>query len=175
MIACAILFAHANPVGAQETPAVASGGTLIAANALFIMPVSGARLSSGFGEREHPILGGPRMHEGIDWAAPSGTPIVAVAQGVVVSAGWESGYGYTTRIMHAGNVETVYAHQSSIVSGLDAGDFVEQGEMIGAVGSTGRSTGPHLHFEILVDGRPVDPLGTDLQQLDQRFQVARAR
>lgn len=144
-------------------------------SALFIMPVSGAALSSGFGRRTHPVLGVVRAHEGVDWSAPHGTAIVAVADGVVLSAGWEGDYGYTTRIRHAGDVETLYAHQSSLAAGLAAGSRVEQGQIIGAVGSTGLATGNHLHFEVLIDGRPVDPLGDELQRLGQRFEVARLR
>lgn len=167
--ACALIIAVARPALADET------ATAVAPSALFIMPLSGAAISSTFGQRNHPILGVERMHEGVDWAAPAGTSIVAVADGVVVSAGWEGGYGYTTRIMHRGNVETLYAHQSRINAGLEAGDTVHQGEVIGAVGSTGLATGPHLHFEVLVDGHPVDPLGDELRGLDERFQVARVR
>ncbi len=122
-----------------------------------IRPVDNARISSGFGTRRHPVLGGLRMHEGIDYAAPSGTPIRASADGVVARAGGESGYGNVVKIRHKGRYETVYAHMSRFAPGLHAGSPVKAGDVIGFVGSTGRSTGPHLHFELHVDGTPVDP------------------
>ena len=174
--ACAFLVAlstHAHPDEMPDSDAVRGAGA--EASPLLIMPVSGATLSSRFGPRIHPILGITRTHEGVDWSAPHGAAIQVVADGVVISTGWEGDYGYTTRIRHAPGVETVYAHQSRIASGLSVGDLVEQGQTIGAVGSTGLATGPHLHFEILVNGRPIDPLGEDLQRIGERFQVARLR
>jgi murein DD-endopeptidase MepM/ murein hydrolase activator NlpD len=97
------------------------------------------------------------MHEGIDLGAPYGTPIAAAAAGVVIYAGWLGGYGNLTVIDHGGGLATAYGHQSSIVVGV--GQSVARGEIIGYVGSTGHSTGPHLHFEVRVNGQPVDPLG----------------
>ncbi|CAH0313110.1 Murein DD-endopeptidase MepM [Roseomonas sp. CECT 9278] len=120
-------------------------------------PLDGARISSGFGPRSHPILGFNRMHQGIDFAAPTGTPIYAAADGTIVSARRERGYGLIVRIRHANGVETRYAHMSSFGRAIAAGRSVRQGTVIGAVGSTGMSTGPHLHYEIVVRGRAVDP------------------
>lgn len=120
-------------------------------------PLDGARLTSGFGRRRHPVLGFSRQHEGVDFAAPTGTPVYAAADGVVASARWESGYGRTVRLRHPGGVETVYAHLSRFAAEARPGERVRQGEVIGAVGSTGMSTGPHLHYEIRVAGRAQDP------------------
>jgi murein DD-endopeptidase MepM/ murein hydrolase activator NlpD len=120
-------------------------------------PLDGARLTSGFGLRRHPVLGYSRRHEGLDFAAPSGTPIFAAADGVVESARYERGYGRIVRLRHPNGVETVYAHMSRFTRGLKAGDRVRQGAVIGAVGSTGMSTGPHLHYEIRIAGRAQNP------------------
>jgi murein DD-endopeptidase MepM/ murein hydrolase activator NlpD len=120
-------------------------------------PLDGARLTSGFGMRRHPVLGFSRRHEGLDFAAPTGTPVYAASDGVVATAGAERGYGRTVRLRHAGGVETVYAHLSRIARGLRPGERVRQGEVIGNVGSTGLSTGPHLHYEIRMAGRAQDP------------------
>jgi murein DD-endopeptidase MepM/ murein hydrolase activator NlpD len=125
---------------------------------LFRNPAPGARISRGFGMERHPILGIVRMHSGVDYAIRRGTPILAAGNGVVEKAGWASGYGKETVIRHANGYETVYAHQSAFVSGLEPGDHVRQGQVIGYVGSTGLSTGPHVHFEIRINHRPVDPL-----------------
>jgi murein DD-endopeptidase MepM/ murein hydrolase activator NlpD len=103
------------------------------------------------------VLGFNRMHQGIDFAAPTGTPIYAAADGVVISAKRERGYGLIVRIRHASGVETRYAHMSRFGRNIGAGRRVRQGAVIGAVGSTGMSTGPHLHYEILVRGRAVNP------------------
>ena len=119
------------------------------------MPVNG-RISSGFGSRFHPILGYERFHAGVDLAARQGTPIVAAADGRVVSAGWQGGYGRAVAIMHAGGIETKYGHMSRMIA--YAGEIVHRGDVIGYVGSTGLSTGPHLHFEVMRNGRPVNPM-----------------
>ncbi len=119
------------------------------------MPVHG-HLTSGFGERFHPILGYERFHAGVDLGAPAGTPIVAAADGRVVSAGWAGGYGRAVQIVHGGGIETKYGHMSRIAA--YAGELVHRGEVIGYVGSSGLSTGPHLHFEVMKNGRPVNPL-----------------
>jgi len=118
------------------------------------MPVNG-RLTSGFGERFHPILGYHRFHAGLDLAAAAGTPIVAAADGKVVSAGWAGGYGRAVMIAHTGGIETKYGHMSRIAA--YAGEAVHRGDVIGYVGSSGLSTGPHLHFEVTKNGRPVNP------------------
>jgi murein DD-endopeptidase MepM/ murein hydrolase activator NlpD len=121
-----------------------------------LWPARGA-LTSGFGPRRHPIFGVVRMHNGVDIAAPWGTPVRAAAPGTVLFAGWFGGYGKLVVLDHGGGVTTLYGHLSSI--GVAVGQRVRAGQVIGRVGSTGYSTGPHLHFEIRVDGRPVDPLG----------------
>lgn len=124
-----------------------------------LRPVAG-RISSGFGQRFHPILGYERFHAGVDLAAASGTPIAAAADGQVVSAGWRGGYGQAVSIAHSGGVDTLYGHMSRIA--VRAGELVHRGEVIGYVGSTGLATGPHLHFEVRRNGRPVDPLTVKL-------------
>ena len=121
-----------------------------------IYPVQG-RITSGFGLRVHPILRFARMHKGIDFGAHWGSPIVAAADGQVLRAGWAGGYGQQVRVAHGGGVVTTYSHMSRIVA--PAGSIVRQGELIGYVGSTGLSTGPHLHYEVYKDGVPVNPLG----------------
>jgi murein DD-endopeptidase MepM/ murein hydrolase activator NlpD len=120
-------------------------------------PLDGARVSSGYGMRSHPVLGFNRMHQGIDFAAPTGTRVFAAADGTVVSARREGGYGLMVRLRHANGVETRYAHLSRFARGMAAGRRVRQGDVIGAVGSTGLSTGPHLHYEVAVAGRAVNP------------------
>ncbi len=121
-------------------------------------PINGARLSSGFGMRRHPILGYSRMHRGTDFAAPTGTPILAAGDGTVVRAGPFSSYGNYVRIRHANGYETAYAHMSRFARGMRAGVRVRQGQVIGYVGTTGRSTGPHLHYEVSLRGRQVNPM-----------------
>jgi murein DD-endopeptidase MepM/ murein hydrolase activator NlpD len=126
--------------------------------ALLRTPVNGARLSSAFGMRRHPVLGFSRMHRGIDFAAPVGTPIYAAGDGRVGFVGRNSGYGKYVRIDHDGRYATAYGHLSRFATGLKVHAKVKQGQVIGYVGSTGVSTGPHLHYEILVDGSQVNPL-----------------
>ena len=127
-----------------------------AAKGLFVLPVPTARLSSPFGPRIHPIFGTARLHAGLDLAAPTGTPIGAAALGTVVTAGVLGGYGNAVVLDHGGGLSTLYAHQSAIA--VSVGQVVEPGQVVGLVGSTGYSTGPHLHFEVRVFGRPVDPV-----------------
>jgi len=129
-----------------------------ARKALMRTPIDGARLSSGFGKRRHPVLGYTKMHRGVDFAAPPGTPIYAAGDGVVTFAGRKGGYGNYINIRHNGRYHTAYAHMKAFARGMDQGKRVRQGEVIGYVGTTGRSTGPHLHYEILVDGGQVNPL-----------------
>ncbi len=121
-------------------------------------PVPNGRFTSPFGSRRHPILGYARMHWGVDWAAPRGTPILASGSGVVERAGWSTGNGQQTVIKHANGYETSYSHQSQIAKGVSAGAKVRQGQIIGYVGSTGLSTGNHLHYEVSVNGTRVDPM-----------------
>jgi murein DD-endopeptidase MepM/ murein hydrolase activator NlpD len=120
-------------------------------------PLDGARISSGYGMRSHPVLGFNRMHQGIDFAAPTGTRVFAAADGTVISARREGGYGLMVRLRHANGVETRYAHLSRFARGVAPGRRVRQGDVVGAVGSTGLSTGPHLHYEVVVAGRAVNP------------------
>ena len=133
-----------------------------AARTLIRTPISGARLSSSYGMRKHPISGYNRMHKGVDFAAPTGTPIIAAGSGVVTRSGWNGSYGRYIRIRHNSTYDTAYAHMSRIARGVTPGARVEQGQVIGYVGSTGRSTGPHLHYEILVNNRKVNPLTVSL-------------
>lgn len=121
-------------------------------------PVNSAIMRSGFGGRRHPILGFVKMHTGVDWAAPYGTPIFAAGNGVVERAGWEGGYGKYIRIQHSNGYETAYGHMSAFAKGIEPGKRVRQGQVIGLVGSTGMSTGAHVHYEILVNSRFVDPM-----------------
>ena len=120
-------------------------------------PIDGARISSGYGTRKHPILGYKKAHRGVDFAARKGTPIKAAGDGVIDFAGRNGGYGIYMRIRHNGEFSTAYAHMSAIKKGNYKGKRVRQGETIGYVGSTGRSTGPHLHYEILKNGKQVNP------------------
>ena len=122
-------------------------------------PVDGARISSSFGRRKHPILGYTKMHSGVDFAAPKGTPIYAAGNGKIEIAGKAGGYGNFIRIQHANGYETGYGHMSAFARGIHPGVRVHQGQVIGYVGSTGRSTGPHLHYEISIHGKKVNPLG----------------
>jgi murein DD-endopeptidase MepM/ murein hydrolase activator NlpD len=121
-------------------------------------PVLAGIMRSGFGLRRHPILGYTKMHTGVDWAAPSGTPIYASGNGVIEKVGWESGYGKYIRVRHNNGYETAYGHMTAFARGMNEGTRVRQGQVIGFVGSTGLSTGSHLHYEILVNGRFVDPM-----------------
>ena len=130
--------------------------------ALLKTPVDGARLSSGFGLRRHPILGYSLMHRGVDFAAPSGTPVMAAGDGVIELAGTNGGYGNYVRLRHDDRHRTAYAHLSRFAPGLKPGRRVKQGEVIGFVGTTGRSTGPHLHYEVMVGGDQVNPMGLKL-------------
>ena len=121
-------------------------------------PVNDGIMRSGFGSRRHPILGYTKMHTGVDWAAPMGTPIYASGNGTVEKAGWESGYGKYIRLKHNYGYETAYGHMTAFARGIEPGVKVRQGQLIGYVGSTGLSTGAHVHYEILVNNRLVDPM-----------------
>ncbi|MFN3869073.1 MAG: M23 family metallopeptidase, partial [Hyphomicrobiaceae bacterium] len=136
-------------------------------------PVRGndVRLTSGFGFRFHPLLNERKMHTGVDWAAPPGTPIVASGNGVIEQSGRKGAYGNYVRIRHANGYQTTYAHMSRIAPAAVEGAKVRQGQVIGYVGSTGLSSGPHLHFEVLVNTRFVNPMSIHVpreRQLDGR-------
>jgi len=147
--------AQYDAVQAQISASV-SRGNPTPGNHRFSWPVNGP-ITSPFGYRNDPVLGGNRLHAGVDIGASSGTPIKAAGDGVVIMAGWNGGYGNFTLIDHGGGLATGYGHQSSI--GVRVGQHVSTGEVIGNVGSTGASTGPHLHWEVRVNGTPVDPMG----------------
>jgi murein DD-endopeptidase MepM/ murein hydrolase activator NlpD len=149
--------------------------------ALVVSPVDGARISSGFGRRRHPILGYTKMHRGTDFAAARGTPVYAAGRGVIETAGRNGAYGRYIRIRHNGTYKTAYAHLQGYVRGIKRGKRVRQGQVIGYVGSSGRSTGPHLHYEILRNGKQINPKrlnlpsGRILKGAElARFQTARA-
>ena len=124
--------------------------------ALMKTPINGARLSSSFGLRKHPIDGFTKMHRGTDFAAPKGTPIMASGNGIIKKVGWCGGGGNCIKIKHNSTYETVYAHMSKFARGMKTGVRVKQGQTIGFVGSTGKSTGPHLHYEVIVNGKKVN-------------------
>ncbi len=150
--------------------------------ALLRTPVDGARITSGFGMRTHPILGYTKMHKGVDFGVPTGTPIMAAGDGTVEMAGFNGSYGNYVRIRHGNGYATAYAHMSRIAQGIRTGRHVAQGQVIGFVGATGRATGPHLHYEVLIGMTQINPMsvkvptGTKLagRELD-RFRVAKAR
>ncbi|RED48161.1 M23 family metallopeptidase [Aestuariispira insulae] len=130
--------------------------------ALLKTPVDGARISSKYGKRKHPVLGYTKKHSGVDFAAPRGTPIYAAGDGVLEAAGRNGSYGIYIRIRHNDSYKTAYAHMSKLAKGMRKGKRVRQRQVIGYVGTTGRSTGPHLHFEVHKGGRKVNPLGVKL-------------
>jgi murein DD-endopeptidase MepM/ murein hydrolase activator NlpD len=130
--------------------------------ALMRTPIDGARLSSGFGYRRHPVLGYSKMHQGTDFAAPSGTPIYAAGSGQIERIGWAGGYGNSITIRHNREYATLYGHMSGFAPGMSLGKRVKQGDIVGFVGSTGLSTGPHLHYEVHLMNKPIDPLSLKL-------------
>lgn len=125
-------------------------------------PIALGETRSGFGMRRHPILGYYKMHTGVDWAAPIGTPILAAGNGTVIEAGWHSGYGRRVQIQHANGYVTAYNHMSGFARGMKEGVRVKQGQVVGFLGSSGLSTGPHLHYEVMVNGHFVDPMRVKL-------------
>ena len=136
------------------------------------MPLAGAALTSDYGMRTHPVLGGRRRHNGVDLAAPTGTPIYATADGIVSRADRFSTYGLYVSIEHGASLQTRFAHMSRIA--VSAGERVKKGDIIGYVGSTGRSTGPHLHYEVRVDGQPVNPIPYMVEsEAQQAFAMAK--
>ncbi|MGE0747261.1 MAG: peptidoglycan DD-metalloendopeptidase family protein [Rhodospirillales bacterium] len=158
------LYRHATRDG-EEAFFDAQGKS--ARKAFLRTPVDGARLSSRFGMRNHPILGYTRMHRGVDFAAPTGTPIYAAATGVVEFVGHQRGYGRVVRLQHKGDNETLYGHMSAFARGLRKGQAVKQGQVIGYVGMTGTATGPHLHYEVAVKGQQVNPMSIQIATNDR--------
>ena len=128
---------------------------------VFAQPVDGARLSSVFGQRRHPVYGNVRMHTGVDFAAPRGSPVHATAPGRISFIGWRNGYGRVVEIAHGADTKTRYAHLSAVPEDVSEGRRVMAGDVIGNVGATGTATAPNLHYEVLVDGRPTDPLSDE--------------
>jgi murein DD-endopeptidase MepM/ murein hydrolase activator NlpD len=150
-------FASARTAAATTAPAPMGGLTPLRASIPSRVPLNSVAFSSSsYGMRNHPVLGGYRMHKGIDLPSPVGTPIYATADGVIQRADWFSGYGLYVAIEHGGAMETRYGHMSRIA--VAAGQSVRKGDVIGYVGSTGRSTGPHLHYEVRVGGQAVNPM-----------------
>ena len=150
--------------------------------ALMKTPINGARLSSSFGKRKHPILGYNKLHTGTDFAAPSGTPIMASGSGTITRAKWCGGGGNCIKIKHNSTYETIYAHMKSFAKGMKVGRKVKQGQIIGYVGSTGMSTGPHLHYEVVVNGKKVNsqklklPSGKILKDTNRKlFEIHRIK
>ena len=125
-------------------------------------PIADGEMTSGFGMRYHPILHFARMHTGVDWAAPIGTPILAAGNGVLIKAGWDSGYGRRVEIQHANGYVTTYNHMSGFGRGIVEGAHVTQGQVVGYLGQTGLATGPHLHYEVIINGSFVDPMAIKL-------------
>jgi murein DD-endopeptidase MepM/ murein hydrolase activator NlpD len=121
-------------------------------------PIAEGVFRSGFGYRRHPVLGYSKMHTGVDWSNRIGTPIVSAGNGTVIKAEWDGGYGRRVEIQHANGYVTAYSHKSRFAPGIKPGARVRQGQVIGYVGNTGLSTGPHLHYEVIVNGRFVDPM-----------------
>lgn len=162
-IAAELAAAAAAEAAAAAAAANANGGSAAASaegptgNGTFVRPIPGVGITSGFGYRTDPITGAQGLHSGIDFGAGCGTPIKAAGSGTILSAGWNGGYGNATIINHGGGLATLYGHQSQIA--VSVGQSVQQGEVIGYVGTTGRSTGCHLHFEVRINGNPVDPSG----------------
>ena len=145
-------------------------------------PINGARLSSSFGMRKHPILGYNKMHRGTDFAAPHGTPVMASGDGIILKARWCGGGGNCVKIKHNSTYQTVYAHLSKFGKGIKKSVRVKQGRIIGYVGSTGMSTGPHLHYEVIKNGKKINsqtlklPSGKILKSKErERFEVARIK
>jgi murein DD-endopeptidase MepM/ murein hydrolase activator NlpD len=143
-------FKHDNEIGYYDI----SGKSIV--KSLMKTPINGARLSSSFGNRKHPILGYTKLHAGTDFAAPSGTPIMASGAGTITRARWCGGGGNCVKIKHNSTYQTIYAHMKNFARGIKEGKKVKQGQIIGYVGSTGMSTGPHLHYEVIVNGLQVN-------------------
>lgn len=149
------LVSVSKPAGAMGVPQHRLSGTL-AVSIPSRVPIEGYHFTSGFGMRTHPVLGGRRQHKGIDLAAPIGTPVYATADGQVSKAEWFSSYGLYVSLEHGADIQTRYGHMSRL--NVAAGQTVHKGDLIGYVGTTGRSTGPHLHYEVRVAGEAVNPM-----------------
>ena len=169
-------FKYKNEIGYYDI----SGKSIV--KSLMKTPINGARLSSKFGMRKHPILGYNKMHRGTDFAAPSGTPIMASGSGTITRARWCGGGGNCVKIKHNSTYQTVYAHMKAFAKGIKEGRKVRQGQVIGYVGSTGMSTGPHLHYEVIVNGKKVNsqklklPSGKILKgEARKEFEIARIK
>ena len=169
-------FKYKNEIGYYDI----SGKSIV--KSLMKTPINGARLSSKFGMRKHPILGYNKMHRGTDFAAPSGTPIMASGSGTITRARWCGGGGNCVKIKHNSTYQTVYAHMKAFAKGIREGGKVRQGQVIGYVGSTGMSTGPHLHYEVIVNGKKVNsqklklPSGKILKgEARKEFEIARIK
>ena len=169
-------FKDKNEIGYYDI----SGKSIV--KSLMKTPINGARLSSSYGMRKHPILGFNKMHRGTDFAAPTGTPIMASGSGTVTRARWCGGGGNCVKIRHNSTYETIYAHMSKFARGIKEGKKVKQGQIIGYVGSTGLSTGPHLHYEVVVNGKKVNsqklklPSGKILRnEARQNFELERIK
>ena len=147
------LFTSWQSLDGSEAAEVRSAGAVSIPS---LMPVDGVRFTSGFGMRTHPVLGGRRAHRGIDLAGATGTPILATADGTVARAEWFSSYGLYVQLEHGGAIETRYGHMSRL--NVAPGQSVRKGDVIGYVGTTGRSTGPHLHYEVRIAGEAVNPV-----------------
>jgi murein DD-endopeptidase MepM/ murein hydrolase activator NlpD len=159
---CCIAFSHSAAADAPAMPMLRLASSLGSAGdssplATLRSPIPGARITSPFGWRIHPILKVRRFHSGVDLGAPVGTPVQAAGDGVIESMGRESRFGRVLRIRHSNSVETAYSHLASFARGLQVGSAVNAGDVIGKVGHSGWSTGPHLDYEVIVDGRSVDP------------------
>jgi murein DD-endopeptidase MepM/ murein hydrolase activator NlpD len=169
-------FEHEKEIGFYDI----KGKSIV--KSLMKTPINGARLSSSFGNRKHPILGYTKLHTGTDFAAPSGTPIMASGSGTVTRARWCGGGGNCVKIKHNSTYETIYAHMKRFAKGIKEGRKVKQGQIIGYVGSTGMSTGPHLHYEVIVNGKKVNsqklklPSGKILKGISRKtFEVERIK
>jgi murein DD-endopeptidase MepM/ murein hydrolase activator NlpD len=151
-------FSHDGQLNYFDGSGRAAGGLLLRT------PVDGARITSGYGMRFHPLLGYTRMHQGVDFGAPVGTPVFAAGDGVITEAGRHGGYGNWLRIQHASGWDTGYGHLLRYAPGIAAGVHVRQGQLVAFVGSTGLSTGPHLHYEVYQNGEHVNPIGANVPQ-----------
>jgi murein DD-endopeptidase MepM/ murein hydrolase activator NlpD len=138
-------------------------------------PLPGARISSPYGWRLHPVFHTRLFHKGVDYESAAGTAVIAAADGVVEDAGWRGNYGNYIRIRHSGRLETAYAHLAGFAPALEPGAPIHRGEVIGYVGMTGVATGPHLYYEVLVDGRQIDPEGSALKEATRRLTTQTAR